>query len=85
VREWLVIESSWKQAVFADDGTGKDHEGFIPRDSAERLLGRNLVEPDGRVTWFTKEEGEKMRTHPEWRKTLPEWSPLGFWSCGYGP
>ena len=69
MREWLVIESSMKNAVFADDEM-RNRKGYIPRDVAERLLGRSLVEP-GRYTWFTREEGERMRGHPEWRDTQP--------------
>lgn len=79
MREWLVIENSWQNSVFAPDRKGP--RGYIPRDAAEQLLGRSLVEPEGRVTWFTREDGEKMRAHPEWRTTEPPvWSsPLGFW------
>lgn len=76
MREWLVIESSWNKAVFVPDGGYPP--GYIPRDVAEKLLGR--VIEDGRVTWFTAAEGEKMRQHPEWRDTEPGWTPLGFWS-----
>jgi hypothetical protein len=74
MREWLVIEKSWKNSVFA----GKDANdcGYIPRDVAEPLLGRVI---EG-TAWFTREEGDKMRAHPEWRDTEPSWSPLGFWS-----
>ncbi len=73
--EWLVIESSGKNAVFAPDDA-KRPTGYVPRDAAERLLGRDL----GGLVWFTKEESEKMRRLPEWRNTEPGWSPLGFWS-----
>lgn len=75
MREWLVIENSWKNSVFADDDA-KTPIGYIPRDAAEQLLGRDL---SGTV-WFTREDGERMRQHPEWRDTEPGWSPLGFWS-----
>lgn len=75
MREWLVIDNSWKNAVFAPEGA-KEPAGFIPRDAAEQLLGRDL----GGTVWFTKEQGERMRAHPEWRDTEPEWSPLGFWA-----
>lgn len=68
MREWLVIEHSRKNSVFASDGE-KNPMGYIPRDVAEPLLGR--VIEDGRTTWFTKEDGEKMRAHPEWRDTEP--------------
>lgn len=76
MREWLVIESSGKNSVFASDDAKTPH-GYIPRDVAEPLLGRDL----GGTVWFTKEEGERMRTHPDWRTDVPEWSPLGFWSA----
>lgn len=69
MREWLVIEDSRKHAVFAPDDSQKPM-GYIPRDVVEPLLGRKIE--DGRCTWFTKEDGEKMRSHPEWRETEPE-------------
>ena len=78
MREWLVIEDSRKHAVFAPDDA-KEPQGYIPRDVVESILGRKIE--DGRVTWFTKEDSEKMRSHPEWRDTEPpSFSPLGFWS-----
>lgn len=75
-REWLVIQNSWAYGVFAPEDA-KKILGYIPRDIAEPLLGRDL----GRTVWFTKEDGEKMRQHPMWRDTEPPmWSsPLGFW------
>lgn len=77
MREWLVIENSWKNGVFADDDAKKPR-GYIPRDVAEPLLGR--VIEDGRATWFTKEEGEKMRSHPLWRDTEPPIIPQSFFT-----
>lgn len=68
MREWLVIESSMKHAVFADDEV-RNRKGYIPRDVVEPMLGRSIE--DGRTTWFTKDEGDKMRAHPEWRDTEP--------------
>lgn len=68
MREWLVIEHSWKNGVFAPDGAKKPC-GYILRDVAEPLLGRSIE--DGRITWFTREEGEKMRAHPEWTEKEP--------------
>ena len=65
-REWLVIEDSRKHAVFVGSG-GLRSPGYIPRDVAEALLGRDL----GGVTWFTKEESASMRAHPEWKSDLP--------------
>lgn len=75
-REWLVIQNSWAFSVFARDGA-KKILGYIPRDVAEPLLGRDL----GPTVWFTKEDGEKMRAHPEWTDNEPpgQSSPLGFW------
>jgi hypothetical protein len=65
-REWLVIESSYKNAVFAPDDAKKPR-GYIPRDVAEKLLGRDL----GGNVWFTREDSDKMRSHPEWTNTEP--------------
>lgn len=61
MREWLVIEDSRKNGVFAPDES-KTPVGFIPRDVAERILGRRM---DG-TQWFTREEGDLMRAQPEW-------------------
>jgi len=66
MREWLVIEHSWKNAVFGGDDAKKP-TGYIPRDVAEPLLGRDL----GGTVWFTKEESERMRAHPEWQDSEP--------------
>jgi hypothetical protein len=68
MREWFVIENSWKNGVFATEADQKP-KGYIPRDAVEALLGRSF--DDDRVIWFTREEGEKMRSHPEWRDTEP--------------
>lgn len=65
-REWLVIESSMKKAVFAPDEL-RDRKGYIPRDVAEQLLGRDL----SGMVWFTNEESAKIHAHPEWRDTEP--------------
>ena len=73
MREWLVIESSWARSMFADD---KLPVGYIPRDTAERLLGRDL----GGTVWFTREESQQMRSHPEWREDEPQGTPLSFWA-----
>ena len=73
MREWLVIEDSRQHSIFAPDTKTK---GYIPRDVAEPLLGRALT---GTV-WFTKEESERMRKHPDWRDDEPGFTPLGFWS-----
>lgn len=67
MREWLVIESAFKNSVFAPESAKIPH-GYIPRDTAERLLGRFL----GGTTWFTREDSEKMRAHHEWRETEPD-------------
>jgi hypothetical protein len=65
VREWLVIESSMKNGVFAPPDA-QIPKGYIPRDVAETLLGRSL---EGNQ-WFTREEGQLMRAHPEWTDRL---------------
>jgi hypothetical protein len=70
MREWLVIESSMKNAVFAPPEASQ--KGYIPRDAAEQLLERDL----GGTQWFSREESKAMRSHPEWRDTEPvndEW------------
>jgi hypothetical protein len=72
--EWLVIESSRKNSIWASE-FDKQPMGYIPRDVAEKLLGRDL----SGMVWFRKNESERMREHPEWRDTEPCWSPLGFW------
>lgn len=74
MREWLVIERSSKNSVFAPDDAKKP-VGYIPRATAEALLGRLL----GGTVWFSKEDSDKLRSHPEWSDTEPSWSPLGFW------
>ena len=66
MREWLVIEDSMKNAVFASEKQ-RTCRGYIPRDVAEGLLCRSL---DG-VQFFTREEGQLMRAHPEWRDSEP--------------
>lgn len=64
-REWLVIEASTNKAVFSTPTP----PGYIPRDTAEALLGRDL----GGTVWFTSEESAAMRAHPEWRNAFIEW------------
>lgn len=66
LREWLVIEDSRRNAVFAP-ADAKQPKGYIPRDVAEHLLGRDL----GTHAWFTAEDSARMRAHPEWRDTAP--------------
>lgn len=73
MREWLVIERSWKNSVFAPDDL--EPRGYIPRDVCEQLLGREIR--DGVTTWFTREESEKMRAHPEWSERDPTLPPPG--------
>lgn len=67
MREWFVIESSMKNAVFAPPEL-RDRKGYIPRDAAERLLGRPL---EGTI-FFTQDESEMMRACAEWSDTEPE-------------
>jgi hypothetical protein len=83
MREWLVIECAWKHAVFADHENGKEHEGFIPRDVVEGELGIK-IKGSGLTTWFSREDGLRMRAHPAWRTTAPPGTDvhpaLGFWA-----
>lgn len=62
-REWLVIESSSKNAVFAFENSFGSPNGYIPRDVAEVLLGREL----GGIVWFSRRESALLRAHPEYR------------------
>lgn len=59
-REWLVIENNRKHAVFIGDRDLRK-PGYIPRDAAEQLLGRDLGGP----TWFSNAESAAMRAHPD--------------------
>ena len=65
-REWLVIGSSKANSVFASDADRKPR-GYIPRDVAEVLLGRDL----GGNVWFTEADGAALRGHPDWREDPP--------------
>lgn len=77
MREWLVIEDSRKNGVFAPE-EAKAVKGFIPRDVAERILGRRM---DGNQ-WFTREESDLMRAQPEWTTDL---DALDNRIPGFGP
>lgn len=66
MREWLVIESSGKNSVITTDDD-KRPRGYIPRDVAEELLGKDL----GGIAWFSRSESQLMREHPEWRDLEP--------------
>lgn len=65
MREWLVIEDSRRGGVFAPEES-RAPKGYIPRDVAERVLGRRM---DG-TQWFTREESTLMRAQPEWTENL---------------
>lgn len=65
MREYLIIESSRKNGVFASDEDQKPL-GYIPREAAEEICGRSMRGHQ----WFTAEESEKMRNHPDWTITL---------------
>lgn len=65
-REWLIVESSMKHGVFVPDDA-KVPRGYIPRDAAEQILGRDL----GGNVWFTQADCDAMRVHPEWSATEP--------------
>lgn len=67
MREWFVIISSIANGVFVLEEV-RDRKGYIPRDVAEKICGRSMAGPQ----WFTREESEKMRAHPEWRDTEPQ-------------
>ena len=67
MREWLVIEDSMANAVFATEAM-RLAKGYIPRDVAEDLLNRDLSGGQ----WFTKDESALMRSQSEWRDTAPE-------------
>lgn len=66
-REWLVIESAYKHAAFFDP-KALPPDGCIPRDVAEKLLGRVLGGDD--CQWFSREESDLIRSHPEFTLTL---------------
>ena len=68
MREWLVIENSMKNAVFAPNNTRRrSKKGYIPRDVAESLLGRNL----GGNVWFSRKDSKLIQSHPEWSDFKP--------------
>jgi len=64
MREWYVIEDHAGKGVF---GTEKIH-GYIPRDVVENELG--IPHQEG-ATFFTREQSEAMRAHPEWTTEDP--------------
>jgi hypothetical protein len=67
MREWLVIEDSMANAVFATEEQ-RTRKGYIPRDVAEALLGRSM----GGTVWFTAQESAALRRHPDYRTQLSE-------------
>lgn len=56
------LRTAERTGVFAPE-EARTAKGYIPRDVAEALLGRSM---EG-AQWFTLEESETMRAHPEWR------------------
>ena len=64
-REWLVIEPSTNGAVFHEQ---KPPTGYIPRTAVTAM---GIRTKRGGCDWFTSEEMDRMRAHPEWRNTLP--------------
>jgi hypothetical protein len=70
MREWLVIQDSRANGIFVPDKI-RERKNYIPRDVAEKLLGRDLSGNQ----WFTREESALMRRHPEWRDTDPRATP----------
>lgn len=69
-REWLVIENSWSRSIFATEHD-RQVSGYIPRDVAEHLLGRSM---EG-AQWFSKDDSDKLRAHPEWSDVEPPNKP----------
>jgi hypothetical protein len=67
MREWLVIDNWDNHAVF---GSHEGRYGYIPRDIVEGQLGIEL-RPEGKWTFFSREQSEAMRAHPLWRDTEP--------------
>ncbi len=65
MREWYVIENSRNGSVFGTD----EIFGYIPRDVVENDLG--IPHKDG-CQWFTREQSDAMRAHPEWRTDEPK-------------
>lgn len=70
MREWLVIESTKKNGIFAEEK--ENRRGYIPRDVVQRMFGKELDD----IVWFSKEESAAMRAHPEWRDTEPPMTPV---------
>lgn len=67
VTEYWVIEDSMSRGVFSPTGAEKP-KGYIPR-----VIGENIIERrtrDDECVYFTKEQAEEMRQHPEFKKTL---------------
>ena len=75
-REWFVIENIMAYGVFGSDLPKV--LGYIPRDVAEAICGRTL---NGGI-WFTREQSEQMRQHPEWSDRPPKgaYSKITNWS-----
>lgn len=69
MREWLVIEDSGKNAVFAS-AEARTRKAYIPRDVVEGELGIK-IEPDGRATYFTPAQIFAMKAHREWSTVEP--------------
>jgi hypothetical protein len=67
MREYWVIEDSRTGSVFGP-GHGEVIKGYIPRTVGEKIIGRKTKK--GECVWFTKEETEAMRQHPEFRTQL---------------
>ncbi len=67
LREYWVIEDSRKNAVF---GLSEEEalRGYIPRSIGEKIIGRKTKK--GECVYFTKEQSEAMRKHPEFRTQL---------------
>ncbi len=68
LREWLVIESSRKNAPFST-AEDKVPRGYSPREAVEAILGRSIREG---TEFFDIKTCEAMRAHPEWRMSLAQ-------------
>lgn len=66
-KEYWVIDDSQKKGVFATEEQQRP-KGYIPRKIGEEIIGRKTK--DAECVWFTKEQIDNMRAHPEWKYNL---------------
>lgn len=67
MREYWVIDDSMKNGIFATDDMKKP-KGYIPRSVGEKIIGRKTKKNE--CVYFTKEQSDAMRAHPEFTTTL---------------